>query len=185
MERLIGVVHYALFPAAVSGTGDVTGSFEPILSDGFFGAIEVTWIKDDQVRRKAADILSGAGVQVMFSGGPPLLNSDLSLSSVDSASRSSTWPANWAREMSLSQAGPIPDVSCVRPRSRPSRNPWVSSAPTQWRSVPTTRRSSAWNRSIGRSSGASCWGQLRFHPVWFRRLGSDLPAAASRSTCPT
>lgn len=87
MERLLGVVHYALFPAAGSGTGDVTETFEPILRDGSFGAIEVTWIKDDHVRRKAASILSSADVQVMFSGGPPLLSSGLSLSSVNSVDR--------------------------------------------------------------------------------------------------
>lgn len=87
MERLLGVVHYALFPSAGSGTGDITESFEVILSDGFFGAIEITWIKDDRARRKAADILSEAGLLVMFSGGPPLLNSGLSLSSVDPAGR--------------------------------------------------------------------------------------------------
>ncbi len=87
MPRLLGVVHYALFPASGSGTGDISDTFEPVLSDGDFGAIEVTWIKDDRERSRAAEILRRAGIQVMFSGGPPLLSSGLSLSDVDNAGR--------------------------------------------------------------------------------------------------
>lgn len=75
----MGVVHYALFPMAGSGTADVTDTFDLILRDDSFGAIEVTSIKDDAVRRRATRILSSANAQIMFSGGPPLLPRVVSL----------------------------------------------------------------------------------------------------------
>ena len=87
LEKVIGVVHYALFPEMGSGAGNVLATIEPILRDEFFGAIEITWIKDDRARRQVAETLDDAGIQVMFSGGPPLLSSGLSLSSIDRIER--------------------------------------------------------------------------------------------------
>lgn len=87
MKRLFGVVHYALFPSVGSGTGDIVATLEPILDDDFFGAIEVSWIKDKAMRSKVAGILRESGLQVMFSGGPPLLSGGYNLSSTDSSER--------------------------------------------------------------------------------------------------
>lgn len=87
MDGLVGVVHYALFPSAGSGTDDLTGTFDVILEDGFFGAIEITWMNDERVRRKAARILQSTGLQVMFSGGPALLPSGLNLAALSESER--------------------------------------------------------------------------------------------------
>ncbi len=87
MERLFGIVHYALYPAAGTGEGDLTHTYEPILQDSAFGAIEITWIKDARTRRKAERMLAGSNSQVMFSGGPPLLSSGLNLGSVGTSDR--------------------------------------------------------------------------------------------------
>jgi len=86
-KGLLGIVHYALFPASGTGEWDPTGSLEMVLDDDVFGAVEITWIKSGEVRRRAAKILADSGKQVMFSGGPPLLNSRLSLCSLDSTGR--------------------------------------------------------------------------------------------------
>lgn len=86
-KGLLGIVHYALFPASGTGEWDPTGSLEMVLDDDVFGAVEITWIKSGDVRRRVAKILADGGKQVMFSGGPPLLNSKLSLCSLDSAGR--------------------------------------------------------------------------------------------------
>lgn len=87
MKRLLGVVHYALFPAASAGTGDITATLEPIVCDQTFGAVEITWVKDASVRRDVAQLLKYAGVQVMFSGGPPLFSEGYNLSSTVPAER--------------------------------------------------------------------------------------------------
>ncbi|HHX27872.1 MAG: sugar phosphate isomerase/epimerase family protein [Bacillota bacterium] len=87
MKGLLGVVHYALFPESCSGDWDLTGSLDVVLQDNAFGAIELTWIKDGTIRRKAAEKLRVSGLQVMFSGGPAFSGSGFSLCSVDESDR--------------------------------------------------------------------------------------------------
>lgn len=87
MKALIGIVHYALFPAAGTGEWDPVESLEMVLGDDAFGAVEITWIKNETTRRRTAKMLANSDKQVMFSGGPPLLNSGLSLSSLDAPDR--------------------------------------------------------------------------------------------------
>lgn len=87
MEKVIGVVHYALFPDMASGVGNVMPTIEPLLLDGFFRAIEIAWIKDGHTRQQVAETLHSSGIEVMFSGGPPFLSSGLSLSSTNCTER--------------------------------------------------------------------------------------------------
>ena len=76
-----------MFPESCSGDWDLTGSLDVVLQDNAFGAIELTWIKDGTIRRKAAEKLRVSGLQVMFSGGPAFSGSGFSLCSVDESDR--------------------------------------------------------------------------------------------------
>lgn len=87
MHRTYGIVHYALFPSAGSGEGDIAASLVPILDDDFFQAIEITWIKDKSMLRRVANLLRGSRLTVMFSGGPPLLSGGYNLSSTNPRER--------------------------------------------------------------------------------------------------
>ncbi len=112
VKGLLGVVHYALFPDACAGDwkgfgqtgqpevlGEVLGapvrpaSWDPaasldlVLEDDAFGAIELTWIRDRDIRLSVARKLRESDIQVMFSGGPPFPGTGLSLSDVEEAGR--------------------------------------------------------------------------------------------------
>jgi len=76
-----------LFPETASGEGPILETVERILSDDYFAAIELTWIKDASVREKAAQMLVTAHVDVVFAGQPPLLSQKLSLNALDDAER--------------------------------------------------------------------------------------------------
>jgi len=76
-----------LFPDTASGEGPILETVERILSDDYFAAIELTWIKDAAVRGKAAQMLATAHVDVVFAGQPPLLSQKLSLNSLEDAER--------------------------------------------------------------------------------------------------
>jgi sugar phosphate isomerase/epimerase len=83
----IGIVFPMIFPQVTNGDGPILESLEKILSDDYFTAIEVTWMKDPQVRKDAAAMLAAAHVDVIFAGQPPLLTQKLSLNAPDLADR--------------------------------------------------------------------------------------------------
>ena len=83
----LGVVQYVSFPQVIAGTGPVVETMQRVLADEFFSAIEITWIRDEQVKRKVADLLSYSGLRVVFAGGPPYAMQRIHLSALDQAER--------------------------------------------------------------------------------------------------
>lgn len=83
----VGLIHPMAYPEATKGEGPVLETLKKILADDYFGAVEVTWMKDDAVRAEAARMLKCAHVDVVFAGQPPLLTQKLDLNDSDAAGR--------------------------------------------------------------------------------------------------
>jgi sugar phosphate isomerase/epimerase len=84
----IGIIHPMAYPEAAKGDGSVVlESLEYLLRDDFFTAIEITRIKDPELRRQARQMLDTAHVDVIFAGQPPLLGQKLSLNDRGEAGR--------------------------------------------------------------------------------------------------
>ena len=83
----LGVVQYVSFPQVIAGSGPVVETVQRVLADAFFSAIEITWIKDEQVKRQVGDLLSYSGLRVVFAGGPPYAMQRIHLSALDEAER--------------------------------------------------------------------------------------------------
>ena len=84
----VGLIHPMAYPAAGKGEGEVIlETLKKILDDEYFGAVEVTWMKDDAMRAEAAKMLKTAHVDVIFAGQPPLLSQKLDLNDADAAGR--------------------------------------------------------------------------------------------------
>jgi sugar phosphate isomerase/epimerase len=79
----LGIVHPMIYPETGRGEGPILDTIAKIVSDDFFGAIEVSWMKDDNVRKQAARLLESAFVDVVYCGGPPMLNQKLNLNAFD------------------------------------------------------------------------------------------------------
>jgi sugar phosphate isomerase/epimerase len=79
----LGIVHPMIYPETGRGEGPILETITKIVSDDFFGAVEVSWMKDDNVRKKAARLLESAFVDVVYCGGPPMLNQKLDLNAFD------------------------------------------------------------------------------------------------------
>jgi len=75
------------YPEIGKGEGPVLETLAKILTDDYFGAVEVTWIKDPAVRAEAARMLKCSHVDVIFAGQPPLLMQKLDLNAADEADR--------------------------------------------------------------------------------------------------
>jgi sugar phosphate isomerase/epimerase len=84
----VGIIHPMAYPEAAKGDGPVVlESLEYLLRDDFFTAIEITRIKDPEMRRQARQMLDTAHVDVIFAGQPPLLGQKLSLNDLDEGGR--------------------------------------------------------------------------------------------------
>lgn len=83
----VGIVHCMAYPQTLRGEGPILETLERIVSDEFFDAVEVTWIKDPGVRKEVASLLRSSGIAVGFAGQPPLLLSKLSLNDFEEEKR--------------------------------------------------------------------------------------------------
>lgn len=83
----IGIVHFMAFPETIKGEGPVLETVKKIVDDEFFKVIEITWIKDDEVRGKVKQILKSSGITVAFGSQPPLLVNKLNLNHPEKAER--------------------------------------------------------------------------------------------------
>jgi sugar phosphate isomerase/epimerase len=83
----IGIVHPMAFPEALGGEGPILETLSQIAVDPFFSAVEVTWMKNADVRRQAAELMATAGMEVIFAAQPPLVQQGLSLSDLSQAAR--------------------------------------------------------------------------------------------------
>lgn len=84
----VGIIHPMAYPEAGKGEGPVIlESLAKLLKDEYFGAIEVTWMKDPAIRKEARAMAEWAGVELVFAGQPPLLSQKLNLNALDEAAR--------------------------------------------------------------------------------------------------
>ena len=83
----VGLIHPMAYPEVIKGEGPILETLKKILDDEYFGAVEVTWIKDPAVRAEAAKMLRNAHVDVVFAGQPPLLTQKLDINAPDEAER--------------------------------------------------------------------------------------------------
>lgn len=84
----VGIVHPMIYPETIRGEGPILETVSKIATDDFFGAIEVSWIKNDDVRKKVADLLESAFMDIVYCGGPPILIQKLDMNSLDENIRS-------------------------------------------------------------------------------------------------
>jgi len=80
----LGVVHYVSFPEIIDGNGPIVSTLEEILRIDEVRAVEITWIKDPEQRKKVKDLLNSWKGVVVYSGAPVLALSQKSLCSFDS-----------------------------------------------------------------------------------------------------
>ena len=84
----LGIVHPMAFPETLKGEGPIIETVTKILRDPFFGAIEVSWVKDEVVRAQLASLLEAAHIDTVYCGGPPILMQGLNLNALDPNERS-------------------------------------------------------------------------------------------------
>ncbi len=84
----VGIVQFMAYPETMAGEGPVIEAVTTIARDDFFGAIEITHIKDADVRRQVAALLAQSHLTVGFGAQPVQLMNKLDLNSFNEQVRS-------------------------------------------------------------------------------------------------
>lgn len=83
----VGIIHFMAYPQVMRGEGPILETLRRIAEDDYFSAVEVTWMKDPEVRRQARDLLEAAHMTVAYGGQPRTLTTGLDPNSLDDAER--------------------------------------------------------------------------------------------------
>ncbi|MGB9620197.1 MAG: sugar phosphate isomerase/epimerase family protein [Armatimonadota bacterium] len=83
----VGLIHFMAYPETIKGEGPILETLAKICEDDYFTLVEVTWIKDAQVRKAAAQMIEQAGMKCAFGAQPTLLTQKLNLNDPDEDGR--------------------------------------------------------------------------------------------------
>lgn len=83
-----GLVHFMAYPVLL-GEGPVLETLGKIIEDDYFDVVEITWIKDPEIRARAKQMLETSGIEVKYGAQPRLLSQKLDLNSLDDTERMS------------------------------------------------------------------------------------------------
>lgn len=83
----VGLIHFMAYPETMKGEGPVEETLKKILTDEYFNAVEVSWIKDKAVREKAKKMLATSHMTVKYGAQPRLLTTGLNINDLDEQGR--------------------------------------------------------------------------------------------------
>lgn len=83
----MSVVHFMAFPDTISGSGPIVETVRRLAEDDFFGAAEVTWIKDPKARAEVREIAQQSRLQLGFAAQPVILVGKANPNALDPAVR--------------------------------------------------------------------------------------------------
>ncbi len=82
-----GIIHFMAFPETIGGEGPVVETVKRIVTDEYFDAIAVSWVKDSGARRQVASMLAQSQMEVAYGAHPRLLSQGLNLNHLDQSER--------------------------------------------------------------------------------------------------
>jgi len=82
-----GIILHMAFNGLIKGEGDTLEYLKKIVVDDYFEAVEVTWIKDPIIRKKAADMIACGHMEVAYGGQPRMLTTGMNINDLDETKR--------------------------------------------------------------------------------------------------
>ena len=79
----VGIIHFMAFPSTIKGDGPIAETIRKIAVDDYFNAIEITWIKDKQVRNEVKNMLETSHLTVAYGAQPRQLLTGLNINATD------------------------------------------------------------------------------------------------------
>ncbi len=86
----VGLIHFMAYPSVIKGEGPIEETFRKIALDEYFDAVEVTWIKDADVRKRVKKMIDTSHISVTYCGHPRQLTTGLNINDLNEAGRQKT-----------------------------------------------------------------------------------------------
>ena len=83
----VGLIHFMAYPTTMRGEGPILETIRKIAVDEYFSAIEITTIKDKEVRAKVKQMLDSSHMRIAYGGQPRLLTTGMNINDLDEAGR--------------------------------------------------------------------------------------------------
>ena len=83
----VGLIHFMAYPSTIRGEGPILETVKAIADDDYFTLIEITWIKDDEIRKQVRDLLNVGAMKIAYGAQPALLTQKLNLNAEDDLER--------------------------------------------------------------------------------------------------
>lgn len=83
----IGLVHFMAYPDTINGEGPILETLKRIAVDDYFEVVEMTWVKDREVRNKAKNIIETSHMELSYAGMPRLLTTKQNINSLNEEKR--------------------------------------------------------------------------------------------------
>lgn len=83
----VGLIHPMAYPSTLRGEGPILETLKKIALDDYFDAVEVTRIKDEEVRKQAKEMIETSRLTMAYSAQPRLLTQSLNINHIDDTER--------------------------------------------------------------------------------------------------
>ncbi len=83
----VGLIHFMAYPETMGGTGPIEETIRKIAVDDYFQAIEISWIKDSETRKRVKSMLDTSHLTVAYGAQPRLLTTGLNINDTDEEGR--------------------------------------------------------------------------------------------------
>jgi sugar phosphate isomerase/epimerase len=83
----VGLVHFMMYPEAMQGNDDALQSIERVAADPLFDVLEITKIKNPEVRRRVRDVADMAHIDLGFGAQPGILMNKLNTAALEEDAR--------------------------------------------------------------------------------------------------
>lgn len=82
-----GLIHFMIYPSTIKGEGPILETIKRIACDDYFSAIEVTWMKDADVRKEAKKIIEVSHMSVAYGAQPRMLTTGMNINDLNEDGR--------------------------------------------------------------------------------------------------
>lgn len=83
----IGLIHFMAYPSTIRGEGPIEETIRKVAIDDYFDAIEISWIKDGETRKRARKMLDSSHLTIAYGGQPRLLTTGQNINDLDESKR--------------------------------------------------------------------------------------------------
>ncbi len=83
----VGLVHFMAYPTTIKGEGPIIETIKKLALDDYFNAIEITTIKNPEVRKAVKKMLETSHMTVTYGAQPRLLTTGLNINDLNEEGR--------------------------------------------------------------------------------------------------